>query len=142
MQLKELMQYTIISLFILVGGLTVSAQEPADNTPLCDLAQNYYYTMKGPGEIDVAGSIYMSLSATNSNISGKYYYNKTNKGKSKKRWISVSGTVDWDQFTMRLREQNGIFIGQFERIQCGFLYYGTFVRNDGRKFDFSIELYM
>ena len=140
MKLKQLFQFTLISLFLLAGASTASAKESAESTQFYDLAQRGQ-TMKGPGEIEAAGSIYMSLSLNNGRVSGKYYYNKTNKGKSKKRWISVSGTVNWNEFTMRLREQNVTFIGQFERIPCGFLYYGTFVRNDGRKFDFSIELY-
>ena len=140
MKTAQFIQFTFISLFLLIGVSTTNAKELAETTQFYDLAQGNQ-TMKGPGEMDVAGKLYMSLSLNNNRVSGKYYYNRINKGKSKKQWISVSGTVNWDEFTMKLKEKNGTFIGRFERIQCGFLYYGIFVRNDGKKFDFSIELY-
>ena len=81
MKLRHLFQFTLISLFLLAGASTTSAKESAESTQFYDLAQRGQ-TMKGPGEIEAAGSIYMSLSLNNGRVSGKYYYNKTNKGRS------------------------------------------------------------
>ena len=143
MKIVNILRFALIGAIICCGSATASASPTATKTDT-ETAKNYYYlptTLKGYGNIEKAGEIYMSIVLRNGRATGKYYYSKVNKNRKSKSWINVSGSVDQEEFTMTLKENDGIFYGQFLKIEEGFLYYGTFVRNDGRHFDFSIEFY-
>ena len=143
MKISKILRSVLIGAIICCGSATASAS-PTITEKDTETAKNNYYipsTLKGYGNIEKAGEIYMSVVLRNGRATGKYYYSKVNKNRKSKSWINVSGSVDWEDFTMTLKENDGTFYGQFLRIEGGFLYHGIFVRNDGRNFDFSIELY-
>ena len=126
-----------------IGSRAASAMPDVNENVKCSVADPIWGsgTLQGYGTIEKAGDIYISMNIVNGKVTGKYYYAKVNTNKKKKTWIPVKGIADWNDFTITLRENNGSFIGQLLRIDGGYLYEGTFVRDDGRRFEFSIELH-
>lgn len=139
MKVKKIVRIIAICLFTFIGYSSSDAQNFEAQSEL--LAFNYAsdsFSLSGNGSIEKAGDIYMTLDVRNGYVTGKYYYEKVNKGRRNKQWISLVGTYNFDEYSITLTEDSGTFYGQLMRIQGGMLYTGTFVRKDGRKFDFSI----
>lgn len=153
MKLKHLFQLAFISIFLFAGSVTASADN-FDNSSIInynDLAYSYYYpngTYSGYGTITGAGQVYMVLTVQGESVSGKYYYVKTNKNRKNKAWIYLSGfyaEVD-DQCVVTEHangSKNGGFYGELFSLNNSstrFCYEGKFHRNDGRSFNFRINL--
>lgn len=152
MRLNRFIQITLISLFLLAGASTASAKDTADNSVVSfnDLAYSYYPngTFSGYGTISGAGQVYMVLTIQGESVSGKYYYVKTNKNRKNKAWIYLSGfyaEADDQCVAKELANgpKNGGFYGELFSINNSntrFCYEGKFHRNDGRSFNFRINL--
>ena len=153
MKLKQLFQFTLISLFILAGASTASAKESAENSVVSynDLAYSYYPngTFSGYGTISGAGQVYMVLTIQGESVTGKYYYVKTNKNRKNKAWIYISGYYGYEADEDCVLQEhasgpkNGGFYGGLYSLNNNytrFSYEGKFHRNDGRSFNFKINL--
>lgn len=148
MKVFKLLRYVLVSAFLIGGASVVNAQD--EDLPEVVYGEDMAYlrpmpyggTLVGSGTISGAGKIYMELGITDGGyVGGRYYYVKTNKGKKNKAWIYLSGsdTVDSRGYTntLYLEEENGYFSGTVSRSGT---YKGTFYRNDGKQFSFTINL--
>lgn len=152
MKLKHLFQLAFISIFLFAGSVTASADDFGNSsiTSYNDLAYSYYPngTYSGYGTINGAGQVYMVLTIQGESVSGKYYYVKTNKNRKNKAWIYLSGfyaEADDQCVAKELANgpKNGGFYGELFSINNSstrFCYEGKFHRNDGRSFNFRINL--
>ena len=153
MKLKHLFQLAFVSLFLFVGSVTASADD-IENSSIAnynDLAYSYYNpngTYSGYGTINGAGQVYMVLTVQGESVSGKYYYVKTNKNRKNKAWIYLSGFyAEADDQCVVNEHANGPKSGGFygelfslNNSSTRLCYEGKFHRNDGRSFNFRINL--
>lgn len=153
MKLKHLFQLAFISIFLFAGSATASADDFGNSsiTSYNDLAYSYYPngTYSGYGTINGAGQVYMVLTIQGESVSGKYYYVKTNKNRKNKAWIYISGYYAYlaDEDCVLNKHSNGPKNGSFygglyslNNKYTRFCYEGKFHRNDGRSFNFKINL--
>lgn len=153
MKLKHLFQLAFVSLFLFVGSVTASADD-IENSSIAnynDLAYSYYPngTFSGYGTISGAGKVYMVLTIQGESVSGKYYYVKTNKNRKNKAWIYISGyyAYEADEDCVLQEHASGPKSGGFygglyslNNNYTRFSYESKFHRNDGRSFNFKINL--
>lgn len=142
MNMFKILRCTMVCAFLAVSTIAVNAQESeiAQMSNEYDLAYSDE-VYAGYGTISGAGQIYMIIDFGGDFATGKYYYLKTNKGRKNKAWIPI--TASWDEYgTITAWEEaygskNGKFVG---KIYNRMVFKGTFYRNDGKRFSFSINL--
>lgn len=139
MMISKLLRYAFVCALIILGVKNVSAQEvdvyQVSNEN--DLAQCERIQYWGDGEVKGAGKIFMQIIMIDGVPDGRYYYVKSSS--KKESWIELVGSKKGNVMTLREKgksSKNGYFKGTFK----GGVYKGTFYRNDGKKFAFSVDL--
>ena len=142
MKVFKLLRYVLVSAFLIGGASVVNAQD--EDLPVVvygeDMASAGY--IEGYGTMTGAGKIFMSVSFTAGEyVAASYYYVKTNKGRKNKAYIYLSGTYQEDGYLYLEESENGPKNGYFSGyLSNSGVYKGTFYRNDGKKFPFTVKM--